>query len=267
MIKDLLKSNLRIWRETDAVGVNIILNHPEVRPWVADMGDGVIDISAAVGNPNNILLMGEYGAIFFIYIMPGTYECHTQILPKGRGEWASKFAISVLDWMFSRSNAWEVTTRVPAGHLGALTLARSVGFRHEFTAMDKCLFRGSMVTASILRVSIHDWVAQSDYFYQLGEKLHAQMAEEAGRLGIEAPAHESDQYHSQVAGAAIEMARNSLMAKAVYFYNRWSILGRHRLISVVSVKPPVIQMDLGRMAILDSGIEIISEEINGRGIS
>jgi hypothetical protein len=256
MPKDLLKSNLRIWRETDAVAVNIILNNPEVRPWVADMGEGAIDISDAVADQNNVLLMGEHGAIFFICIMPGTYECHTQILPKGRGEWASKFAISVLDWMFSRTNAWEITTRVPAGHLGALTLARSVGFRHEFTAMDKFMFRGALVTASILRLSIHDWVVRSDYFYQLGEKLHAQMASEAERLGIKTPAHESDAYHDQVAGAAIEMARNGLMTKALYFYNRWSILGRHRPISVVSVEPPVVRMDLGDMRITKDGIEI-----------
>ena len=256
MPRNLLKSDLRIWREMDAIGVNIILNNPEVRPWVADIGEGVIDISDMVKNPENVLLMGEHGAIFFIYIMPGTYECHTQILPKGRGAWAAKFAISVLDWMFSRSNAWEVTTRVPAGHLGALTLARSVGFRHEFTAMDKFMFRGSMVTASILRLSIHDWVAQSDYFYQLGEKLHAQMDEEAKRLGIETPPHESDPYHNQVAGAAIEMARNGLMAKSLYFYNRWSVLGRHRLISVVSVEPPVVKMDIGDLHIQKDGIKI-----------
>ena len=51
MPRNLLKSDLRIWREMDAIGVNIILNNPEVRPWVADIGEGVIDISDMVKNP------------------------------------------------------------------------------------------------------------------------------------------------------------------------------------------------------------------------
>lgn len=257
MAKELLETDVRVWRETDAAGVNLILNHPEVRPWVADIGEGEIDISGAVANPDNILLMGKFGAIFFVYIMPGVFECHTQILPEGRGEWASKFAIAVLDWMFSRSNAWEVTTRVPTGHLGALTLARSVGFRHEFTSMEPCRFRGEIVQASILRVSIHDWAAMSGHYFSLGMDLHNQMAQEAIRLGISAPPHKEDRYHSQVSGAAVEMARHGLMVKAILFYNRWSLLARHRTISMVSVEPPVIRMDLGEMRIKDRGIEIV----------
>lgn len=255
---ELMKSDVRVWRETEASGVNAILNHPEVRPWVADMGDGPIDISASVENLDNILLMGEHGAIFFFCILPGTYECHTQILPSGRGAWAAKFAISVLDWMFSRSNAWEVTTRVPAGHIGALALAKSVGFRHEFVSMEPCQFRGQTVTASILRVSIHDWLARSALYFDLGDKLHQQMAVEALRLGVSTPPHHEDIYHNAVAGCAIELARNGLMTKAIILYNRWSVLARHRLISVVSSDPPVIQMDIGKMRIKETGIEIVA---------
>lgn len=254
----LMKSDVRVWRETDAGGVNAILNHPEVRPWVADIGEGKIDLSASVDNLDNVLLMGEHGAIFFVFILPGTYECHTQILPSGRGPWAAKFAISVLDWMFSRSNAWEVTTRVPAGHIGALALARSVGFRHEFTSMEPCRFRGKVVSASILRLSIHEWVARSAFYFEQGQKLHRQMAEEALRLKISTPPHEDDDYHNQIAGCAIELARNGLMTKAIYAYNRWSVLARHRPISVVSSEPPIIQMDIGQMRIKETSIEIVA---------
>lgn len=258
MQKPLLKSDLRIWREHDAIGLNIILNHPEVRPWVADINtEGPLDVSHVVANSDNILLMGEYGAILFICIMPGTYECHTQILPDGRGEWASKFAISVLDWMFAKSNAWEVTTRVPEGHIGALALSRSVGFRHEFTSMEPCRFHGKIVPAHILRLSIHEWAAQSNLYAQLGRELHDQMAAEAIRLGIIAPPHQEDVFHSQVSGVAVEMARHGLMVKAVMFYSRWSALARHRPISMVSVEPPVILMDLGKMRITPTGVEIV----------
>jgi hypothetical protein len=258
MQNKLLKSSVEVWRATDAVAINGLLNHPAVRPWVADAAEGYLDVSAKVADQNNILLMGEHGAVFFIYIMPGTYECHTQIYPVGRGEWAQGLAIAVLDWMFTRSNAWEVTTRVPAGHLGALTLARSVGFQHEFTSMEPCLFRGKNVKASILRLSIHEWAAQSDYFFRLGESLHEQMAVEADRLGVTAQPHEEDVYHNQVAGAAMELARHGLMVKGVMLYNRWCILARHRTISMVSVDPPVVRMDLGTMHIKETGIEIVA---------
>lgn len=256
--KPLLKSDLRIWRETDAIGLNIILNHPEVRPWVADINiEDPLDVSAVATNPDNILLMGEFGAMLFIFILPGTYECHTQVLPEGRGPWAKLFVVACFDWMFSKSNAWEVTTRIPEGHIGALTLARYVGFRHEFTSMEPCHFQGRLVPANILRLSIHEWVAQSDLYARLGHDLHEQMAHEAIRLGIVAPPHQPDQYHDQVSGIAVEMIRAGMMVKGALFYNRWSVLARHRLVSMVSLDPPVIQMDLGRMHIKPSGIEIV----------
>lgn len=257
MSKPLLVSDVRVWREWNASGVNAILNHPRVRPWVADMAEGQLNISAAVDNTDNILLMGEHGAVFFICIMPGTYECHTQILPEGRGEWAHKLAVAVLDWMFTRSNAWEITTRIPTGHIGALALTRSVGFQYEFTSMEPCMFRGKAVTTSIWRLSIHEWVARSAKSADLGEKLHSQMASEALRLCIQTPPHAEDQYHNHVAGAAVEMVRNGLMAKALFYYNRWAILSRHRPISMLSSDPPVIRMDIGAMKIKEAGIEIV----------
>lgn len=255
--KTLLKTDVRVWRETNAEGVNLILNNPEVRPWVADMTDGVIDISASVSNPDNILLMGKHGAIFFICVMPGTYECHTQILPEGRGGWAHKFAIAVLDWMFARSNAWEVVTRIPSGHLGALTLAKGVGFRYEFTSMEPCHFRGEVVKASTYRQTLQEWIGLSDHFAQAGAHVHLQMLNEAKRLGMNAVPHEEDQYHNQVAGAAVEMARHGFAVKGTLFYDRWAVLARHRSISLVSKDPPIIRMDIGDMHILADGIRIV----------
>ena len=254
----LLKSDLRIWRETDAIGLNIILNHPEVRPWVADINiEGPLDVSAVATNPDNFLLMGEYGAIMLILVMPGTYEGHTQVLPSGRGEWAKKFVISVLDWMFTRSNAWEITTRIPEGHNGAIGLANFTGFRHEFTSMEPCRFHGNVVQASIWRLGIFDWVGQSDLYARLGHDLHEQMAHEAIRLGITTPPHHEDTYHNQILGASVELARHGLMVKGAMLYQRWAALARHSQISVVSFEPPVIQMDLGRMRIKPVGIEIV----------
>lgn len=253
----LASEDVRCWREMDASGLNAILNDPSVRPWIADLSEGEVDLSPAVDNHDNVLLMGEHGAVFFICILPGTYECHTQILPRGRGNWSGKFAIAVLDWMFVHTNAWEIVTRIPAGHIGALALTRSVGFQYEFTSMEPCHFRGKTVHASTWRLSIHDWVGRSALYAALGEKLHGQMAEEALRLLITTPPHAPDLYHDQIAGAAMEMVRNGLMLKALTAYNRWAVLARHRPISMIGSDPPVIAMDLGAMRIKESGIEIV----------
>ena len=263
MSKPLLESNVRVWREHDAAGINLILNHPDVRPWIADLEIGEVDLSPQVADTNNVLLMGEHGAVFFICFLPGIYECHTQILPKGRGPWAHKFAIAVLDWMFACSNAWEVTTRVPAGHLGALTLTRSVGFQYEFTSMEPCLFRGKTVKASIWRLPMQDWVGRSALYLKLGQKLHDQMTQEALRLCIQGRPHEEDEFHNQVAGVSIELVRNGQIRKGAVFYNRWAALARHRTIGVLSTEPPVIQMDLGAMRVKEVGIEIVPREAIG----
>lgn len=263
MLKPLLESDVRVWREYDAAGINLILNHPEVRPWVADIAAGAIDLSPQVADTDNVLLMGEHGAVFFICFLPGIYECHTQILPKGRGPWAHKFAIAVLDYMFSRTNAWEVTTRIPKGHLGALTLTRSVGFQYEFTSMEPCHFREKTVKASIWRLPIQDWVGRSGRYLKLGQKLHEQMEKEALRLCIKAQPHEEDDFHNQVAGLSIELVRHGQIRKGAVLYNRWAALARHRTIGVVSMEPPIIQMDLGAMRVMEAGIEIVSREAIG----
>ena len=81
-------TNVEIRREYTADKLNSVLNCPEVRPYVAEVPDGYLDLSRGVKNTNNVLLMGEFGGCFFIKVLPGVYEVHTQVLPEGRGEWA-----------------------------------------------------------------------------------------------------------------------------------------------------------------------------------
>jgi hypothetical protein len=114
------------------------------------------------------------------------------------------------------------------------------------------------VTASIYRLTIHEWIGQSERYFRLGEVLHRQMAGEAARLGIEAQPHEEDAYHNQIAGAAMEMARNGLIVKGLLAYNRWAAMARHRTISMVQKEPPVVRMDIGTMRIRETDIEIVA---------
>lgn len=244
-------------REFDANRLNAILNHPIVRPWVADAANGTLDLGPQVADRNNILLLGLYGGCLFFPIMPGVYEVHSMCLPEGRGAWMKGCVEAVLQWMFTRSNAWEIVTRVPHGHLGARALTIGAGFKVEFTRDDQCLFRGKHVPVDIYRLGIHDWVENSDWARDLGAIFHDQLHAEAARLGITAPAHDDDPQHNKVAGASVEMARNGQVVKAILLYSRWAFLARHSPISLISQDPPVIGMDIGKLHIKPNGIEVV----------
>ena len=252
--------HIEITRATDAARANEILNDPSVRPFIAETPDGPIDISAQAADPNNYLLVGEYGLALFRPVILGSYEVHSASLRAGRGEWTLQFARACLDWMFSRSNAWEILTRVPAGHLPALALTKACGYVWEFESPNPCLFRGRKVGAATWRLSIHDWVARSAHFLEIGEWLHKRLAEEATKLGVKEPPHPDEAHHSRVAGAALEMARHGQVLKSVFYYSRWSALARHGSVSLVSVDPPVLKMDIGFLHLRGDDIEVTRDE-------
>lgn len=242
-------------REFDARHFNSICNHPDVRPRI-DSNGGQVDVSEQVAAPYNFLLTGVYGGCLFLGVIPGVFEVHSACLPEGRGPWMRSFTDSVLRWMFIRTNAWEITTRVPHGHGPAKALTLANGFRHEFTREDQCVFLGKSVPVDIYRLDIYDWVERSAWAEEQGRIFHDQLHAEADRLGITAPAHEDDPQHNKVAGASVEMARVGQVTKAVLFYDRWAFTARHSLISLVSEDPPVVHMDIGNMHITPTGIEV-----------
>lgn len=245
-----------LWRDRNAKFINKVLNHPEVRPWVADAAEGKVDVSAQASDPNNYLLCGQFGGCMFFYVMPGVYEVHSQCLPAGRGEWMAAFVDEAARWMFTKTPCWEIVTRVPGSHSAARALTVRMGFTKEFTRENECKFRGDIVPIDIYRLSIHDWADHSKWAESVGEAFHDQLHAEADRLGIKVPAHANDPQHNRIAGMAVEMARASQMVKAILFYCRWSFLARHAPIQLVSQDPPVVRMDIGLLTILPDGIKV-----------
>jgi hypothetical protein len=241
-------------RQTDARAINVILNHPKVRPFI-DSRDGTINAAPVVENPDNFALAGAFGTCIFLGVMPGVFEVHSACLPEGRGAWMKAFAEASLQWMFTRTNAWEITTRVPHGHVPAKALTEACGFRLEFTRPE-CVFLKENVPVDIYRLDIMDWAERSQWALESGHAFHDQLHAEAKRLGIIAPAHEDDPQHNRVAGAAVEMVRNGQIVKAVLWYNRWAYMARHAQIGLVSEAPPVVRMDIGDLHILPKGIEV-----------
>lgn len=252
-----------IQREFTANRLNAILNHPAVRPWVANDDAGVIDVSAAVSNERNVLLMGEHGGMFFVCLQPGIYELHTQVLPSGRGEWARDMAEACALFMFTRTDAFEVLTRIPGGHVAARVAAEAMDMRMEFLREGGCVFKNRVTDLRVYSQRIQEWAARAPGMVDLGRWLHNRMAQEAARLGLPNVLHDDDENHNRYVGVATAMAFGGQPGKAVSYYNRWVSICRHgadgklHTVELVSVNPLVIRFDLGLMKMVGDDIEVI----------
>lgn len=247
---------IEIKREIDATRINEILNDPSVRPWVDDK-EGPLDIQFQLNNLLNILLMGEHGGILFLYVMPGVYEAHTQVLPSGRGKWTDELTHACIHWMFSKSDCYELITRVPKPHIRARTAAVRSGGKYEFTRPDGCLFRGSVVPVDIFTIRIQDWCISGSFLEPIGEWFHQRLNQEALKSGIKDSPHENDTNHNKVVGACFAMFEGGQVMKAINIYNRWAIIARHPTISLISSNPPTIKMDIGILRMNNNDIELI----------
>ena len=249
-----------IWRTTDTARINEIVNHPQVRPWVADLEEGEIDLAAQVANENTIVLLGEHGGFVLWRLLPGVYEVHTQILPNGRGDWALRFVQAGFRWMFTRTDAFEILTRVPAGHLAAKALAVASGFSFEFTADRRYRFRGKDVLVDVYSTQLQDWAARAPELEDTGRWLHSRFAEEGERIGLTGewrgpakergvkwgPLHGDMPSHNRYVGLTYHMALGGNAARGVAMYNRWALASHrpvHLLSKLLSVQPPVVWFD------------------------
>lgn len=116
-----------IERVFDASFANRVINDPEVRPFVGP-GDFDADIGPLVDNPENWLLMGEYGGFLLIRTHAKAHEIHTFILPEGRGKWAREAAQALLD--FARKNGDNmVWTKVPTEQKNVEVFTRRAGLK------------------------------------------------------------------------------------------------------------------------------------------
>ena len=253
---------IHVERALTAERINAIVNHPGVRPWVAD-GTGPIDMTPIVSNTRNAVLMGDHGAILFLWFQPGVYEAHTQVLPEHRGQWTMRLIEACARWMFTRSDAIDIITRVPASHIAAKAATEGSGLKLEFTRPKGTLFRGKLMDVHLYSYSLWDWAARAPGIEETGRWLHGRMEQEAARLGMDVPGHEDDPNHNRYVGAAAEMAFGKQGAKGVAFYNRWVSMARHarngalQHVSLVSADPVTIQFDMGRMRFENGDIEVI----------
>lgn len=117
----------------DADLVNRVVNDPAVRPYLG--GDGPLDMSEAVADPNNWFLMGDHGGFALIETSPHVREVHTFILKEGRGKAARSAAAEGI--AFAKENGVKALwTRIPPKwpHIGAY--AYGMGMRPTGETID-----------------------------------------------------------------------------------------------------------------------------------
>jgi hypothetical protein len=225
---------------TDARFLNRLFNHPDIRPWVADANEGTLDLAPVIDK--GVALIGEHGATCYFRLFDGGWEVHTAVLPEGRGDWAKKFAAASVRKMFTATDAVEILTRVPQGHIAAKALTLATGFRAQFETPAECLFRGERVPATIYNLMLQDWWLRDGSVEGRGIAFHKWLNQQIGREG---EAHPIDSIHNRIVGVCLEMIEAGRHRKAVVFYNRHALLVRHAPVVLVNETPVQIKFDAG----------------------
>jgi hypothetical protein len=72
-----------------------------------------IDQEKFVSNPDNVVLLGEHGAMLYGLTKPGIYSVLSAVMPQGAGKWAADFGRATAEWMFANTDAdrlWATVT-------------------------------------------------------------------------------------------------------------------------------------------------------------
>lgn len=225
-------------RTLDPRALNAAANHPDVRPWLG--GEGELDLSPVVLDPRNIAVSGEHGGFVLQAVGPGEYEVHTIIAPEGRAGLLSAFRAG-LRYVFIRTDALRLLTKVPDCNKAALRLAKAAGFRELFrreacwTAPD-----GERCGVAYLALEFDDWRALDDTLIADGEWFHDRLDEAKRAAGSELSKHDDDEAHERAVGAAVQMLRAGNAEKAVALYNRWAIFAGYAPLALLSVSPVIV---------------------------
>lgn len=246
---------LAIAREMGADRLNVVVNHPDVRPWLG--GEGELDMSAAVADPANILLMNEFGGCFFERVGAGIYEVHTQFTPECRGAKVIRAVQDALRFMFTRTDCFEVQTKVPANNAGALGLVRAIGGDLQFTRDAVWPAGDGMVACGFYVLTIASWAGKCDAVMASGEWFHDKLEAAKIAKGASSVVHEDDAAHDRYVGATVEMILNGQEAKALWFYNRWARFSGYAQVAQIAADPVVIDIQDAIISIQPNNFEVL----------
>jgi hypothetical protein len=248
----------QVERQTHPHFINRVANHVSVDRFVRGYVRGRLDFTEAVANPANYILAGEHGAMLFHAHHPGIYECHTMTLPDGRGKWTLKFVRACLFWMFTRTDAIEICTKIPQGNVAARTLVKLVGGVYEFTVRDGWVMKLDPVPADIFSMHIQQWIRDADGLPERGVWFRQRLEQEFARFGVEAKTRKDDAAHDRQTGAACEMIFGGQPQKGVVFYNRLAVMAGYLPITINTIDPLTIDTRDAVILVRDGDFRVIS---------
>lgn len=247
---------LSVERETSAHRLNAVVNHQDVRPWVSP-GANDLDLASVVENPANVLLMNEHGGCLFERVGPGLYEVHTQFVPEGRGPGALQAVRDALHWMFTRTDAIEIQTKVPVNNLPALALVKAIGGELHFYRDNAWQTDAGLVGVNYYVQTIDAWAGKADTAKAAGQWFHDKLEAAKAASEADSPVHDDDEAHDRYVGATIEMVLNDQLEKGLWFYNRWARLAGYAAVALIAENPPVIDIQDAILAVRPNDFEVL----------
>lgn len=244
-------------RHFTAERLNEIVNDPSIYPWICGLHTDPLDLTRVASNPDNVCLVGEHGCVLFIKHQVGIYEFHTSVLPAGRGKWMIRGSRFAFDWMFTKTDAFELLTKCPQGNLAASAGARAVGCSPLFGTRPLWLLNGNLVSIDIYSIIIQHWVVTAKNLEETGNLFHNALDKEYKDIGKDLVVHEDDSVHDRYVGATVKMLSFGQLNKAVNFYNRWAVMSGYKPISIVSYDPLIIDIQEAKLLIKDDNFEVI----------
>lgn len=242
-------------RSLDPAPFNRIFNEPSVRPW---MGYGLepADLTGLVTDPANYCLLtpNSDGAYIVARLDPGLYVAHTLALPSARGKPMLKLMQDGFCYLFTATDAIEITTLVPDSNPAADRWAGIAGFRETFRreAFFPLAACGT-VGGSFRSLTYGDWVLRHNPNRSEGEAFHAKLHAASPSLAD----HPHDPVHDAWVGATIAGVRQGNVAKAVSLFNRWAAQAGYQRAQIVSEKPAVIHTGDAILTMIGGEVEVL----------
>lgn len=244
-------------RSFDATEINAIFNDPSVFPLVSIPDIDVIDASAIVADPRNVLLMAEGGGILFCWHEPGFYEVHTAFIETARGRAALKASLAAYRWMFTQTDCVALWTRVPAINPAAERFCQIVGATKEFSRQAVWPTADGAVDMSFWSLRYDDWVRKTPSLMASGRRFHERLIQERARHGHQEPLHVDEDCHDLHVGACAEMVYGGQLDKAVILYNRWAKFSGYGQIQLIARNPPMIDIGDALLQITGDTFKVI----------
>lgn len=247
---------MKLKRTMDATFLNGVANHPDVRPWLG--GDGVLDLTDAIADPNNVALQGEHGGFVGVKLEPGVYECHSLFLPEGRGTAAKEAMAEGLRYMFVQTDCLQVVTKCPAGNGAALGAARTMGFAPQFTLEQGWpLPDGTRGSVDCMVLHFSKWLARDEEVQGRGEWFHQRLEDLTAEIGKMIPVHFDEPAHNRAVGASVMMFEAGNPIKAQASYNLWARFAGFPPIRILNLNPVIVDMDQVVIGIAGNDMEVL----------